>query len=61
MDNLEKKFNLNDYQKEQFTKYYEFLISENQKINLTAITDKQEVYIKHFYDSLLISETINLN
>lgn len=61
MDNLGKKFNLNDYQKEQFTKYYEFLISENQKINLTAITDKQEVYIKHFYDSLLISETINLN
>jgi len=35
-----------------FLKYYEFLILENEKINLTAITKKEEVYIKHFQDSL---------
>lgn len=32
--------------------YYDMLISENEKINLTAITEKAEVYKKHFWDSL---------
>ncbi len=35
-----------------FNKYYELLMEFNQKMNLTAITAKEEVYIKHFYDSL---------
>ena len=33
-------------------KYYDLLIEWNNKINLTRITDKEEVYLKHFYDSL---------
>lgn len=45
-------FPLTDFQKEQFERYYELLVEWNQKINLTAITDKEEVYLKHFYDSL---------
>ena len=45
-------FNLNTTQVEQFNKYYNFLIEENKKYNLTAITDRKEVYIKHFYDSI---------
>jgi 16S rRNA (guanine527-N7)-methyltransferase len=36
----------------KFDVYYEFLISENKKYNLTAITEKEEVFIKHFQDSI---------
>ena len=43
---------LTDTQKKQFETYYHFLVTENEKINLTAITDKQDVYLKHFYDSI---------
>ena len=43
---------LTDQQKFQFERYFELLVEWNQKINLTAITDKEEVYLKHFYDSI---------
>jgi 16S rRNA (guanine527-N7)-methyltransferase len=46
--------NLTDKQKEQFNKYYEMLTDWNENINLTAITDKDEVWLKHFEDSLSI-------
>lgn len=36
----------------QFERYLELLQEWNEKINLTAITKKEEVYLKHFYDSL---------
>ncbi|WP_027108096.1 16S rRNA (guanine(527)-N(7))-methyltransferase RsmG [Lacticigenium naphthae] len=36
----------------QFADYLKLLQEWNQKINLTAITEKEEVYLKHFYDSL---------
>lgn len=42
-------------------KYYDLLIEWNNKINLTRITDKEEVYLKHFYDSLTISKELDLN
>ena len=45
-------FPLTDRQKEQYERYFELLIEWNEKINLTAITDKDEVYLKHFYDSI---------
>lgn len=48
----EQGFTLSDLQKNQFERYFELLIEWNQKINLTAITEKEEVYLKHFYDSL---------
>ena len=48
----EKGITLTDKQLEQFEKYYETLVEWNEKMNLTAITDKAEVYLKHFYDSL---------
>ena len=41
-------------------KYYNLLVSENKLYNLTAITEEEQVYLKHFYDSLTISKTINL-
>lgn len=37
----------------QFDRYYQLLVEWNQKINLTAITQREEVYLKHFYDSLI--------
>ena len=45
---------LTNEQIDQFEKYYLFLIQYNQKVNLTRITEKKEVYLKHFYDSILI-------
>ena len=45
-------FPLTDRQKEQYERYFELLVEWNEKINLTAITEKDEVYIKHFYDSI---------
>ncbi|MCD7894304.1 MAG: 16S rRNA (guanine(527)-N(7))-methyltransferase RsmG [Erysipelotrichaceae bacterium] len=47
--------NLTNKQLQQFETYYQTLIEWNQKMNLTAITDKEDVYLKHFYDSLTIS------
>ena len=43
---------LTDCQKDQFERYFELLVEWNEKINLTAITEKNEVYLKHFYDSI---------
>ncbi|WEV60960.1 16S rRNA (guanine(527)-N(7))-methyltransferase RsmG [Streptococcaceae bacterium ESL0729] len=43
---------LDDRQKEQFEAYFTLLVEWNEKINLTAITEKKEVYLKHFYDSI---------
>lgn len=45
----------------QLEKYYELLIEYNKVMNLTGITEKEEVYLKHFYDSLTISKIIDLN
>lgn len=47
-----KNIVLNAQQKSQFECYYQTLITVNQQMNLTAITDESEVYLKHFYDSI---------
>ncbi len=55
LENL--KLNNIEINKEQlllFKKYYELLIEYNKKVNLTSITDKEEIYLKHFYDSLTV-------
>lgn len=38
---------------DKFNHYYEFLVSENEKYNLTSIVEKKDVYVKHFLDSIL--------
>ena len=59
---LEKlNIKITDNQLEQLDKYYHLLYLENKKYNLTAITDEPSVYLKHFYDSLTIVKTIELN
>ena len=47
--------NLNSKQLEQFTIYYHELVEWNKRINLTAITDYEEVQIKHFLDALTVT------
>ncbi len=46
---------LNPRQLEQFSTYYQELLTWNQRMNLTAITDYEEVQIKHFLDSLTVT------
>lgn len=41
-------------------KYYNILLEENSKYNLTSITELNDVYIKHFYDSLIFTNNINI-
>ena len=44
---------------EQFKQYLSLLQEWNNKINLTAITEDEEVYLKHFYDSLTLARFYN--
>lgn len=50
-----KGITLSKKQIQQFELYYQTLVEWNEKMNLTAITQKEDVYLKHFYDSLTIS------
>lgn len=53
---LEKQhITLTAHQLEQFACYYDMLVEWNEKMNLTAIVDREGVYKKHFYDSLTIA------
>ena len=56
-----KKLNitLSTYQLDKLEKFYKLLVEWNQKINLTRIIEKEDVYLKHFYDSLTINKVIN--
>ncbi|MEH7378620.1 16S rRNA (guanine(527)-N(7))-methyltransferase RsmG [Neobacillus drentensis] len=54
-DLREKGISLSSEQLGQFEIYFETLVEWNEKMNLTAITDKAEVYLKHFYDSITAS------
>ena len=52
---------LNETQNKQFATYFHELVAYNEKVNLTAITEENEVYIKHFYDSMLGESYISQN
>ena len=52
---------LNTKQLSQLDEYYRLLKEENKKYNLTSITDENQVYLKHFYDSLTISKIVELS
>ena len=52
---------LTDNQKEQFVKFYELLVEWNKVMNLTGITEYEEVNEKHFVDSLSIVKAIDIN
>lgn len=46
---------------EKLNKFYNLLIEWNKKINLTRIEEEEEVYLKHFYDSLTIAKVVDLS
>ena len=48
-------------QLKKLNQFYTLLIEWNKKINLTRITAKEEVYLKHFYDSLTIVKEVELS
>jgi len=67
MENFEKIFlelankiniNLTEEQIDKFYKYMKLLLEWNEKINLTAITDENEILLKHFVDSLTVLKYI---
>ncbi len=47
-------FSLAEQQLGQYETYFKWLVEWNEKMNLTAITDEQGVYVKHFYDSMTL-------
>ena len=59
---LEKlNITLSDAQMQQFLDYYEMLVETNKVMNLTAITEFDEVIEKHFLDSLSLCQVYDLN
>lgn len=57
----EKGIPLTEKQMNQFKQYLVLLQEWNEKINLTAITEEEEVYLKHFYDSILAGVYVDFN
>lgn len=59
---LVETFNIKDLSViESLYIYYEMLYETSKVMNLTTIVELEEAYIKHFYDSLLLSEVLDLN
>ncbi|WP_410770097.1 16S rRNA (guanine(527)-N(7))-methyltransferase RsmG [Fontibacillus sp. BL9] len=56
----ERGIELTPEQLQQFEVYYQELVEWNEKMNLTGITEREQVYIKHFYDSVTLSFYINI-
>ena len=52
---------LDEIQKKQFTDFYEYLVEKNKVMNLTGITEFQEVLIKHFLDSLTCVKAVDMS
>lgn len=52
---------ITDEQLNQLDLYFHLLVETDKKFNLTAITEEQDVYLKHFYDSLTIVKAIKLD
>jgi len=57
----ELSISLNEKQVEQFIKFYELLVEWNKVMNLTGITEYNEVVEKHFVDSLSLIKTVDIN
>ena len=60
-NSLKLDIELNEEQLEKLYMYMDILLEWNQKMNLTAITDKKEIILKHFVDSLTINKYIDKN
>ncbi|MDO4670578.1 MAG: 16S rRNA (guanine(527)-N(7))-methyltransferase RsmG [Aerococcus sp.] len=56
----DQQLELTNHQQQQFADFYQLLITWNEKMNLTAITEEGEVYLKRFYDSLTLGRYADL-
>ena len=56
---LSEFYKLSDKQENQFEKYLRLLVEWNEKVTLTAITEHDDIILKHFVDSLTIEKYIN--
>lgn len=52
---------ITDKKYDKFVVFYELLVEWNEKINLTSITNFEDVFMKHFYDSLCLVKGVKLN
>ncbi|NGM81938.1 16S rRNA (guanine(527)-N(7))-methyltransferase RsmG [Paenibacillus sp. 7124] len=57
---LEERGIVLSQQLDQFESYYRELVSWNEKMNLTGITEREQVYTKHFYDSLSLAFFVDM-
>ena len=57
----ELNITLSTEQQQKLDQFYHLLVEWNKKINLTRITSEEDVYLKHFYDSLTIVKVVDLN
>ena len=65
IESFKKKVNmlhikLSDKQYNQYVTYYEMVVEKNKVMNLTGITEFQEVLVKHFLDSLACVKTVDM-
>lgn len=56
----EMGISLNEGQRQQFIDFYEYLVEKNKVMNLTGITEFQEVLVKHFLDSLACVKAVDM-
>lgn len=56
----EMEISLTEIQKQQFTDFYEYMVEKNKVMNLTGITEFQEVLVKHFLDSLACVKAVDM-
>ncbi len=56
----EMGISLNEQQRRQFIDFYEYLVEKNKVMNLTGITEFQEVLVKHFLDSLACVKAVDM-
>lgn len=55
----EEGFSIDSKKMEQFNQYLHLIQEWNEKVNLTAITEENEVYLKHFYDSVTLAKYVD--
>ncbi|MGC6589611.1 16S rRNA (guanine(527)-N(7))-methyltransferase RsmG [Paenibacillus sp. Dod16] len=69
MDDIQKAFvdrlgehgiTIDEKQLQQFEMYYEILVEWNERMNLTGITEREQVYTKHFYDSITLAFYVDM-
>lgn len=56
----ERGITINEKQLDQFENYFEILVEWNEKMNLTGITERDQVYMKHFYDSVSLAFYVDM-